>query len=352
LCLIVPGDQRNEKKEHFEVPRLPCCRNASLCPDFPEKRVKHQQAIQQDRINFNAFSISDAKHSTMIYKKLTQYLSFVLGNPSAQTFENRIFNAVMILVVISGAALLSYDLYLGNFVSQCIDISCIIYSSCCYAYSYKFKNQKNLATTSFIFLYVSISIGWFYNNGIHGSIPYFFSILVCYSGIFFKNPFRHAIPLIIFTVASCTIVEFHRPELVTYYTSKIHRFLDIGTSIILCLIINGISIHIIFKKYDIERTLNKKMLHQAIKDKKIIEKSMNEIQVLRGFLPICSHCKKIRDDKGDWKQLEKYIQDNSEAKFSHSMCPECAVSMYPEYFDKFYFEKHPPSPSIAELPEA
>lgn len=116
--------------------------------------------------------------------------------------------------------------------------------------------------------------------------------------------------------------------------------IDVSVSIITCLIINGISIHIIYKKYNIERNLNKKMLNQAIADKELIEKSINEIQVLRGFLPICSHCKKIRDDQGEWRQLEKYIQDNSEAKFSHSMCPECAVAMHPEYFNKNNYAAH------------
>ena len=49
---------------------------------------------------------------------------------------------------------------------------------------------------------------------------------------------------------------------------------------------------------------------------------------MRGLLPICSHCKKIRDDKGYWNQIEGYIQTHSEAKFSHGMCPECSDELY------------------------
>ncbi|MBM9519176.1 PAS domain S-box protein [Desulforhopalus vacuolatus] len=75
------------------------------------------------------------------------------------------------------------------------------------------------------------------------------------------------------------------------------------------------------------------------KDKLIgeLKKSMNEIKTLRGILPICSHCKKIRDDKGSWKQIEEYIRDHSEAEFSHGICQECAKKYYPEmdlYADK------------------
>jgi hypothetical protein len=49
-----------------------------------------------------------------------------------------------------------------------------------------------------------------------------------------------------------------------------------------------------------------------------------EIKVLRGLLPICSGCKRIRDDHGLWKQLEVYIRDHSEADFTHGICPDCS----------------------------
>jgi hypothetical protein len=52
------------------------------------------------------------------------------------------------------------------------------------------------------------------------------------------------------------------------------------------------------------------------------------------MLPICASCKKIRDDKGYWKQIESYIRDHSEAEFSHGICPECAEKFYPEIFGK------------------
>jgi len=60
------------------------------------------------------------------------------------------------------------------------------------------------------------------------------------------------------------------------------------------------------------------------------EKVLSEMKVLKGLLPICSSCKKIRDDRGYWSQLEVYIRDNSEADFSHSLCPECLRVMFPD----------------------
>ena len=57
-----------------------------------------------------------------------------------------------------------------------------------------------------------------------------------------------------------------------------------------------------------------------------------ELRVLRGIIPICMHCKEIRDDKGYWNQLEKFITEHSEAKFSHGICPDCMKRFYPEFY--------------------
>jgi PAS domain-containing protein len=55
-----------------------------------------------------------------------------------------------------------------------------------------------------------------------------------------------------------------------------------------------------------------------------------KIRTLSGLLPICSSCKKIRDDKGYWNQIETFIRDHSEAEFSHGICPDCARILYPD----------------------
>ena len=62
-----------------------------------------------------------------------------------------------------------------------------------------------------------------------------------------------------------------------------------------------------------------------------LSQALQEVKVLRGFIPICASCKKIRDDKGYWQQIETYIQDHSEALFSHGMCQECMKRFYPEF---------------------
>jgi hypothetical protein len=70
------------------------------------------------------------------------------------------------------------------------------------------------------------------------------------------------------------------------------------------------------------------------REKVIVElrQALAQVKRLSGFLPICASCKKIRDDKGYWQQVEAYIRDHSEAQFSHGLCPECAKKLYPELF--------------------
>jgi PAS domain S-box-containing protein len=64
------------------------------------------------------------------------------------------------------------------------------------------------------------------------------------------------------------------------------------------------------------------------------EKALLEARTLSGMLPICASCKKIRDDKGYWNQIESYVQSHSEAEFSHGICPDCMQQLYPEYMEK------------------
>lgn len=73
------------------------------------------------------------------------------------------------------------------------------------------------------------------------------------------------------------------------------------------------------KESELQRTIND------------LTKAMEEIQTLKGLLPICSACKKIRDDQGYWQEVEAYIGKHAKVRFSHSICPECGKKLYPEY---------------------
>ncbi len=60
-----------------------------------------------------------------------------------------------------------------------------------------------------------------------------------------------------------------------------------------------------------------------------LQRALREVKVLKGLVPICASCKKIRNDQGSWQQLEEYIQQHSEAEFSHGLCTPCIKKHYP-----------------------
>lgn len=79
------------------------------------------------------------------------------------------------------------------------------------------------------------------------------------------------------------------------------------------------------------RTSELQAANTGLKEKnRELEAAMKEINTLSGLLPICMHCKKIRDDKGYWQQMETYIHEHSDVQFSHSLCRECAKKHYPD----------------------
>ena len=65
-----------------------------------------------------------------------------------------------------------------------------------------------------------------------------------------------------------------------------------------------------------------------------LQKALNEVKTLSGLLPICSHCKKIRDDSGYWQGVEQYIAARSDTQFSHGICPDCMRQFYPKVAER------------------
>lgn len=79
---------------------------------------------------------------------------------------------------------------------------------------------------------------------------------------------------------------------------------------------------------------NSRELLARVKTHIDLKKAMEEIRALRGIIPICAKCKKIRDDHGFWEQVEEYVAKRSGAIFSHSVCPECARELYGDILDE------------------
>lgn len=125
-------------------------------------------------------------------------------------------------------------------------------------------------------------------------------------------------------------------ELTSYARRKADTFLEMAEAsqarletITIILTFAGVVLSIIIAAVGSYVVL--KAEQQLHNEKNKLQKALDEIKILRGIIPICSHCKQIRDDKGSWKQMEEYIHSRSEAVFSHSICPNCVKKHYPDH---------------------
>lgn len=99
------------------------------------------------------------------------------------------------------------------------------------------------------------------------------------------------------------------------------------THTLICLLGVG-GIYFVYR--GLKQRIMERLRAEAEREKLIgeLQKALDEINTLRGTLPICSNCKNIRDDKGFWSRLETYIEEHSDASFSHGMCPSCMDQLY------------------------
>jgi len=87
---------------------------------------------------------------------------------------------------------------------------------------------------------------------------------------------------------------------------------------------------------ELAKEVTKRIWAEEMREKLIIElkDALSKIKTLSGLIPICASCKKIRNDKGYWEQIEEYIRNRSDADFTHGICPDCMKKLYPEYCDE------------------
>jgi len=131
--------------------------------------------------------------------------------------------------------------------------------------------------------------------------------------------------------------EYFFPELLLGYQTRVERFIDLYLTLLIATVVIFKVFSMVMDAYALERQrieeANKALAHKVAELNQVnaaLAQAVSEIRSLSGLLPICSWCKKVRDDKGYWNQIESYIQAHSEVDFSHSICPECAKEHFPE----------------------
>lgn len=149
----------------------------------------------------------------------------------------------------------------------------------------------------------------------------------------------YLVPLIIFFFLESTeslvsaIIFFCIATILLVYPSLFGTFdygLNMGFRFLISLFFTTIIAYGLESSRSRYSKLLKRVNSELSSQKRELETALSEIKTMSGLLPICSHCKNIRDDKGYWNQIEAYIQDHSNAELSHSICQECARKYYPE----------------------
>jgi len=257
----------------------------------------------------------------------------LIGNPRDFSLEHRIFNSMMLIIGSSGVLITVYNVLFHILLVQIfMTVLFGIVGGGAYIFSIKYKEFKNLVLPTSVYFYIVLAFSWFATFGSQGSMGFYFFIFVTYNVVYFSKDIRIFLPFIIVYTAVLLFAEYKFPNLLFKYDSDFQQFIDVGLSMIFCLVINILVIHYIYKEYVSERVIKDSLLKQAIRDKEEIEKAYKEIRILKGCLPICASCKKIRNESGNWDQLEDYLSVHTEAKLSHGICPDCITKLYPELY--------------------
>jgi hypothetical protein len=144
----------------------------------------------------------------------------------------------------------------------------------------------------------------------------------------YRSPLGYAATLIILTA----IFAEGTGMLILHHTGSPHSALVYLDSILIVVLLLPAVYFVVYRPMS---TFIKEILQVNSEKERALERlqnAMQEIKVLKGIIPICAKCKKIRDDQGYWRQIEQYISEHSEAHFSHGLCQECANLLYPELF--------------------
>jgi len=267
-------------------------------------------------------------------RKKGTFTTKIFGDPDYHTLENRVFNVILVMIAFTGICATMLNLFSGNpvretiitLVSTAVPTGFYIASRC-------FHADRYLKIPLTIIFLIILCIAWFTNQGSNGSTMTYFFILVVAVKICVPSPHDKLMLTISFIIViTLLLMEHFMPGLIIPYLTESHMFLDKVMCTMICLISITILIHLILKEYQKEKSRSEELYDQTLKDKEALIQALTENKILKGILPVCSFCKKIRDENNEWQTMEKYVSSHSDAQFSHSFCPDCIKKHYSEHF--------------------
>ena len=275
----------------------------------------------------------------LILPMIQNLKNYALGNGDDFELEHRCYNGVCLT---AGVGCLAAGIFNTVINMPALATIATLVIGLIYLWLYS-KSRQEDEYTPVLWIYILcgvilLVITWFFNGGINGSDTFVSMVALVAMTVVLKSQ-RCLVAAAIFfpTMSALFLIEYLYPDLIVGYSSQDQRFLDIYLAFAVSTVVIYSIISLILESHGIEKNrlhttnvlLQEKMdiLNRTNLD---LEEALARVKTLSGLLPICSSCKKVRDDKGYWNRIESYIQKHSKAEFSHSICPECSEMLYPD----------------------
>ncbi|HJV23658.1 MAG TPA: hypothetical protein VJ570_13230 [Holophagaceae bacterium] len=172
-----------------------------------------------------------------------------------------------------------------------------------------------------------LNLCWFTDAGSQGSIGMFFFTGVMVNSIFFRGRQRlYFLGGFLLNVLALFTLDYLRPAASIPFDTPLDRYLDLVTGFVVSAVACLLMLWVLVSSHDEEQ----RKLSAMNRD---LQRSLDEIKVLQGLLPICGWCKKVRDDEGLWTQVEHYFAKHTDLSFTHGMCPECSAAFKTQDLD-------------------
>lgn len=257
----------------------------------------------------------------------TPLVSSLLGARDAETLEARVFRGIALVSAAGGALALLVNLVNGNPPREVYLAACAIAAGLGMYFAGR-RHRTAISVALLVAFGALLTTVWFTNDGSRGSTPYWFTVLAVSAVALLPGRTRGlGLCAVLGLAAALLTAERLRPDLLIPYLSESHRFFDVSAVFVVALILLSALTFFVFGEHDAERSRAVRLRREAEADRARLEQALAEIEELRGLLPICCSCKRIRDETGDWQEVESFISGKTSAQFTHSFCPACADLM-------------------------
>lgn len=264
----------------------------------------------------------------------------VINNIEAEEVRKRTFLAMAVLIVLPIISLFVLEDFIQDRFFEGMSGSCVMLALLLLIYALRnfekiYWVYRFTASVILFFLAYGIAIG----GADEHSFLWYYSFPLCVFYVFEKKEG------VIWVCLSTLLAGFFffNPSIYEYKPSTGIRFVIVY--IIISLLSFGLESSRREYFLDLKKEKDKTEKTNQLLEEKVqlldqsnqdLKKALDTVKVLSGLLPICASCKKIRDDKGYWNQLETYISSHSDTEFTHSLCPDCLETMYG---DEDWFKK-------------